>query len=61
MFNWKTSQILTFGLAVIITLLVLRTNAATQRNDRGEGAVNKADPCVFLPNPPGEAKGIDKK
>ena len=29
--------------------------------DPGNGEANKADPCAVLPNPPGNAKGIDKQ
>ena len=60
LFNRRALLVLAFGFAVSVSPLAPRTGAATQGNDRGEGAVNKADPCVFLPDPPGLAKGIDK-
>jgi hypothetical protein len=38
---------------------VPRTKAAANHG-RGEGAVNRMDPCTILPAPPGNANGIDK-
>jgi len=35
--------------------------SAPQNSNSGQGDVNRADPCAHLPNPPGNANGIDQQ
>jgi hypothetical protein len=41
--------------------LIRRVSAAPQSSNPGQGDQNRSDPCTHLPDPPGNANGIDKQ
>jgi hypothetical protein len=47
-------------LSIIILTLVQQT-AAASGDTKGEGDENRDDPCTHLPDPPGNANGIENK
>jgi hypothetical protein len=64
--NWRGLLSVLLVFAISSSPLVRHTQAAPQRagggkGDENKGEENKDDPCTHLPDPPGKAKGIDKK
>ena len=55
--------LVSLGLVVVLNMnpLAERRMAAQDRNDKEPGSSHRDDVCDQLPNPPGLAKGIDKK
>src|SRR3989442_15260083 len=61
------SRVLTFRIFLAVAMCVFWSlnprgqTANTGRAGHGQSGVNRNDPCDQLPDPPGEAHGIDKK
>src|SRR5215510_12305566 len=45
---------------LLLMLLGLSPSAATSQGNNGQGLDHRTDPCDRLPDPPGDANGIEK-